>query len=136
MNDKYLSISAITRYLKSRFDLDSNLQNVFLKGEISNFKAHTSGHFYFSLKDENSKINAIMFRSSASKVNFKPQDGMKVLVTGRITVYEAMGSYQIYADEMIEDGVGNLYVAFEDLGGFENIGEERVFIMEKCGEMP
>ena len=115
MRDKYLSIGAITKYLKSRFDLDSNLQNVFLKGEISNFKAHTSGHFYFSLKDETSKINAIMFRSNASKVNFKPQDGMKVLVTGRISVYEAMGSYQIYADEMIEDGVGNLYVAFENL---------------------
>jgi len=125
MNDKYLSISAITRYLKSRFDLDSNLQNVFLKGEISNFKAHTSGHFYFSLKDENSKINAIMFRSSASKVNFKPQDGMKVLVTGRITVYEAMGSYQIYADEMIEDGVGNLYVAFENLK--KKLSEEGLF---------
>lgn len=115
MNDKYLSIGAITKYLKSRFDLDSNLQNVFLKGEISNFKAHTSGHFYFSLKDETSKINAIMFRSNAGKVNFKPQDGMKVLVSGRISIYEAMGSYQIYIDEMVEDGVGNLYVAFEKL---------------------
>ena len=115
MSEKYLSISAITRYLKSRFDLDSNLQNVFLKGEISNFKAHTSGHFYFSLKDESSKINAIMFRSSASKLPFKPKDGMKVLVTGRISLYEAMGSYQIYVSEMTEDGIGNLYVAFEEL---------------------
>ena len=115
MNDKYLSISAITRYLKSRFDSDSNLQNVYLKGEISNFKAHTSGHFYFSLKDESSKINAIMFRSNTSKVLFKPADGMKVLVSGRVSIYEAMGSYQIYVDEMLEDGVGNLYVAFEEL---------------------
>lgn len=115
MNDKYLSISAITRYLKSRFDTDSNLSQVFLKGEISNFKAHTTGHFYFSLKDENCKINAIMFRSNASKVPFKPVDGMKVLVTGRISIYESMGSYQIYVDEMLEDGVGNLYVAFEEL---------------------
>lgn len=115
MNEKYLSISAITRYLKSRFDLDNNLQSVYLKGEISNFKAHTSGHFYFSLKDENSKINAIMFRSSASKVLFKPSDGMKVLISGRISIYEAMGSYQIYVDEMLEDGIGNLYVAFEEL---------------------
>lgn len=115
MNDKYLTVSAVTRYLKAKFDVDENLQTVYLKGEISNFKAHTSGHFYFSLKDENSKINAIMFRSNASKVIFKPVDGMKVLVTGRISVYEAMGSYQIYVDEMIEDGVGNLYVAFEQL---------------------
>lgn len=115
MNDKYLTVSAITRYLKAKFDVDENLQTVFLKGEISNFKAHTSGHFYFSLKDETSKINAIMFRSNASKVLFKPADGMKVLVTGRISVYEAMGSYQIYVDEMLEDGVGNLYIAFEQL---------------------
>lgn len=115
MNDKYLSISAITRYLKSRFDSDTNLQRVYLKGEISNFKAHSSGHFYFSLKDEGSKINAIMFRSSTSKVLFKPVDGMKVLVSGRISLYEAMGSYQIYVDDMQEDGVGNLYVAFEEL---------------------
>lgn len=115
MNDKYLTVSAITRYLKVKLDTDENLQTVFLKGEISNFKAHTSGHFYFSLKDDNSKINAIMFRSSASKVLFKPADGMKVLVTGRISLYEAMGSYQIYVDEMLEDGVGNLYVAFEQL---------------------
>ena len=115
MNDKYLSVSAITRYLKAKFDSDENLQTVFLKGEISNFKAHTTGHFYFSLKDETSKINAIMFRSNASKVLFKPVDGMKVLVSGRISVYEAMGSYQIYVDEMLEDGVGNLYVAFEQL---------------------
>ena len=115
MNDKYLSISAITRYLKSRFDSDGNLQKVYLKGEISNFKAHSSGHFYFSLKDEGSKINAIMFRSNTSKVLFKPSDGVKVLVSGRISIYEAMGSYQIYVDDMQEDGVGNLYVAFEEL---------------------
>lgn len=115
MNDKYLSISAITRYLKSRFDSDGNLQKVYLKGEISNFKAHSSGHFYFSLKDEGSKINAVMFRSNTSKVLFKPSDGVKVLVSGRISIYEAMGSYQIYVDDMQEDGVGNLYVAFEEL---------------------
>ena len=115
MNEKYLTVSAITRYLKAKLDVDENLQTVFLKGEISNFKAHTSGHFYFSLKDEGSKINAIMFRSNASKVLFKPLDGMKVLVSGRISIYEAMGSYQIYVDEMLEDGVGNLYIAFEQL---------------------
>ena len=115
MQNKYLTIGAITRYLKAKFDADDNLKSVFLKGEISNFKAHTSGHLYFSLKDETSKINAIMFRPNASKLDFKPADGTKVLVSGRISVYENTGNYQIYIDQMLEDGVGNLYVAFEKL---------------------
>lgn len=113
--DKYLSVSAITRYLKYKFDSDAHLNRVFLRGEISNFKAHTTGHFYFSLKDEQSKINAIMFRGNASKVLFTPMEGMKVLVIGRITVYEATGGYQIYVEDMQEDGIGNLYIAFEQL---------------------
>lgn len=113
--EKYLTVGAITKYLKYKFDTDQNLKQVFLKGEISNFKAHTSGHFYFSIKDEASKINAIMFSRDASKIKFVPQDGMKVFITGRITVYEATGGYQIYVSDMIEDGVGNLYVAYEKL---------------------
>ncbi len=115
MEDKYLTVSALTRYLKAKFDSDTNLRQVFLKGEISNFKAHTTGHLYFSVKDEGSKINAIMFRGNASKLNFTPADGSKVLMVGRISVYEATGSYQIYVDDMLEDGVGNLYVAYEKL---------------------
>ena len=116
MNDsKYLSVTAINKYLKYKFDNDSNLTNIFLKGEISNLKFHTTGHLYFSVKDENSKINAIMFSSSAKKLNFKPVDGSKVLITGRISIYESSGSYQIYVNEMIEDGIGNLYIAFEKL---------------------
>jgi len=115
MDNKYLTVSAITRYLKAKFDIDENLKNVFIKGEISNFKAHTSGHLYFSLKDEGSKINAIMFKTNSSKLTFTPADGTKVLITGRISVYEAAGNYQIYVDDMIEDGIGNLYIAFEKL---------------------
>ena len=115
MNDKYLTVSQINRYIKYKLDEDPNLRTVYLKGEISNFKNHTSGHFYFSLKDENSRILAVMFRSSASKVNFTPQDGMNVLVVGKISAYEANGAYQIYVEEMIEDGVGNLYLEFEKL---------------------
>ena len=116
MNDsKYLSVTAINKYLKYKFDNDNNLTNVFLKGEISNLKYHTTGHLYFSVKDENSKINAIMFSSSAKKLNFSPIDGSKVLITGRISVYESSGSYQIYVSEMLEDGIGNLYIAFEKL---------------------
>ena len=115
MNDKYLTVTAITRYLKAKFDLDENLRNVLLKGEISNFKAHTSGHLYFSIKDENSKINAIMFSLNAAKLDFKPVDGTKVLISGHISIYEQAGNYQIYVEQMMEDGVGNLYVAFEKL---------------------
>ena len=115
MNDKYLTVSRINRYIKYRLDNDENLQKVYLKGEISNFKNHTSGHFYFTLKDETSRIPAVMFRTSALKVNFKPEDGMNVLVTGRISCYEANGNYQIYVEEMLQDGIGNLYVEFEKL---------------------
>ena len=95
MQNNYITITDFTRYLKSKFDYDQNLQKVFLKGEISNFKAHTRGHFYFTLKDEGSRINAVMFASATRNVKFKPLDGMKVLVTGRVTVYEATGGYQI-----------------------------------------
>ena len=91
MDDKYLTVSAITRYLKAKFDSDSNLKLVFLKGEISNFKSHTSGHLYFSVKDEQSKINAIMFKTNASKLNFKPLDGTQVLIAGRIMTKRRKG---------------------------------------------
>lgn len=124
-NDKYLTVTALTRYLKYKFDNDEHLRTVYLKGEISNFKSHTTGHLYFSLKDENSKINAIMFSTNAKKNVFTPTDGMKVLVRGRITVYEATGNYQIYVDEMLEDGIGNLYIAFEQLK--EKLSKEGLF---------
>jgi len=125
MNDKYISISQLTRYIKYKIDNDVHLQEVFLKGEISNFKAHTRGHFYFTLKDEESRINAVMFSSSASKVKFMPQDGMKVLVSGKVSVYPANGGYQIYVSEMLEDGMGNLYIAFEQLK--RKLSEEGLF---------
>lgn len=115
MNDKYISVSQLTRYIKYKIDKDVNLNEVFLKGEISNFKAHSRGHYYFTLKDEGSRINAIMFASSTKKLKFLPQDGMKVLVTGKISVFEANGGYQIYVNDMLEDGVGNLYIAYEQL---------------------
>ena len=115
MNKEYLTVTQLTKYIKYKIDNDINLREVYLKGEISNFKAHTRGHFYFTIKDEGSRINAVMFASSASKVKFTPEDGMKILVSGRISVYEATGGYQIYVNEMMEDGVGNLYVAFEQL---------------------
>lgn len=115
MKDNYITITQLSRYLKYKFDQDTNLSTVYLKGEISNFKAHTRGHYYFTLKDEGSRINAVMFASSVNKIKFVPMDGMKVLVTGKVTVYEATGGYQIYVNDMLEDGVGNLYIAYEQL---------------------
>ena len=108
MQNEYLTVSQLTRYIKYKIDNDTNLQEVYLKGEISNFKAHSRGHFYFTLKDENSRLNAVMFSFNNKNMKFMPYDGMKVLVTGKIDVYEASGSYQIYVEEMLEDGIGAL----------------------------
>ena len=125
MNDKYITVTQLTRYIKYKIDNDVNLNEVFLKGEISNFKAHSRGHFYFTLKDENSRINAIMFSSQTKNIKFMPEDGMKVLVTGKISVFEANGAYQIYVNDMLEDGVGNLYIAYEQLK--KKLEEEGLF---------
>lgn len=133
-SEKYLTITALTKYLKYKFDSDDNLKQVFLRGEISNFKYHTTGHLYFSLKDDTSKINAIMFSTNARRLVFKPVDGMNVLVTGRVSVYEATGNYQIYVDDMLEDGVGNLYVAFEQLKA--KLSKEGLFDQKYKKEIP
>ena len=128
MENNYLTITELTRYLKGKFESDENLRKVNLKGEISNFKAHTRGHFYFTLKDETSRISAIMFASNTRSLKFIPIDGMKVLVSGRVSVYEASGGYQIYVDDMLEDGIGNLYIAFEQLK--EKLSKEGLFNKE------
>ncbi len=133
-NDKYLSISALTRYLKYKFDSDDNLRQIFLKGEISNLKIHSTGHLYFSLKDENSKINAIMFSTNARRLTFKPVEGANVLVVGRVSIYEQTGNYQIYVDDMQEDGVGNLYVQYEKLKA--ELAKEGLFDQSKKKKIP
>ena len=112
---RYYSITALNRAIKNMFDSKPELNRVYIKGEISNFKHHTRGHLYFTLKDENSRIAAVMFASNASKMSFEPEDGMKVLVCGRVTVYEATGGYQIYVEQMDLDGIGNLYLEYEKL---------------------
>lgn len=115
-NDFVLTVSQLNCYIKSLLDSNNVLANVFLKGEISNFTNHyKSGHFYFSLKDQNSVIKAIMFSTYASKVKFKPEDGMNVIVRGRVTVYEASGQYQLYVEDIQPDGIGALNLAFEQL---------------------
>lgn len=115
MEERYLTVTALTKYIKYKFDHDTNLKVVLLEGEISNFKHNSRGHFYFTLKDENASISAIMFATNASNVKFEPADGMKVFVKGSLSVYEQSGSYQIYVNEMKSDGVGDLYLAYEKL---------------------
>jgi exodeoxyribonuclease VII large subunit len=111
-----LSVTQLNTYIKSQFDGDENLINVFLSGEISNFTNHyKSGHFYLSLKDDKSVIRAVMFAQNARRLRFMPQDGMKVIVRGRVSVYEATGQYQLYIEEMQPDGLGALNLAFEQL---------------------
>ncbi|KRN10953.1 exodeoxyribonuclease VII large subunit [Liquorilactobacillus mali KCTC 3596 = DSM 20444] len=122
-------MSSLTKYLKRKFDADPYLGKVYLTGEISNYRPRPNAHQYFSLKDEHAKINAIMFRSAFDKVKFKPEEGMKVLVVGRISLYEANGGYQIYIERMEPDGVGALYQAYEQLK--KKLAQEGLFGVEK-----
>lgn len=134
MERRYITVTTLNKYLKNKFDIDPNIQTLGLKGEISNFKGHTRGHLYFTLKDEGSRINAVMFSTYASKLNFVPKDGMKVLVVGRVSVYEPTGGYQIYVNEMISDGVGNLYLKFEELK--KKLSNEGLFNQEHKRPIP
>ncbi len=120
-----LSVAGLTEYIKERLEGDVYLQNVTVKGEISNFIAHRSGHWYFTLKDEESQIRVVMFRGSNSRVLFKPEDGVKVLLRGDISVYPPQGSYQLNATAMRRDGLGDLFVAFERLK--RRLDEEGLF---------
>jgi len=115
INQTYISVSEISNYLKKRIESDEKLQNVYLKGEVSNFKAHSRGHFYFSLKDDNSKIDAIMFSSKNALIDFTPKNGDEVEVYGQISVYPAHGKYQIYVERMKLSGTGQLFIKYEAL---------------------
>ncbi len=110
-----VSVSDLNLYIKEKIAGDEALNAVVVKGEISNFKAHYTGHFYFTLKDDKSLIKCIMFKSYAERINFKPKDGMKVIVFGGVSVFERDGIYQIYVKAMMEQGVGDLYAAYEKL---------------------
>ena len=115
MDKEYIKISDLNSYIKNILDDNVFLNKVYLKGEISNFKNHTRGHLYFTLKDDTSRLSAVMFQSSAVKLTFTPEDGMNVLVEGRISAYPAQGTYQIYIEKMEPDGLGALYVEYEKL---------------------
>lgn len=110
-----ITVSQITNYIKSLLENAEPLQNFTLCGELSNYKMHQSGHHYFTLKDENAVISAVMFAGSASKLRFRPESGMKVIVSGRVSLFPKSGQYQIYVNSMQPDGVGALYIAFEQL---------------------
>lgn len=128
-NNNYITITEVNQYIKKIINDDLLLKKVYLKGEISNFKAHSRGHYYFTLKDENTRIAAVMFSFNNKSLKFVPYDGMKVLVTGKIDVYESSGSYQIYVEDMMPDGIGALYVAFEELK--KKLQAEGLFDKEK-----
>lgn len=112
---KTLTVSELTGYIKKVIDSDFILSNTLVKGEISNFKRHSSGHIYFSLKDDYGKINCIMFKSRAENLKFEPENGMKVVIKGKVSVYQKDGAYQLYCDEIKLEGIGELSIEFEKL---------------------
>ncbi|WP_026689321.1 exodeoxyribonuclease VII large subunit [Alteribacter aurantiacus] len=115
MNKEFLSVSGLSRHIKRVIDNEHQLQNVWIRAEISNFKKHSRGHMYFTLKDDQSRIQSVMFAGHNRYLKFLPENGMNVLVRGDVSVYEPHGQYQFYVKEMQPDGIGNLYLAYEEL---------------------
>ena len=113
MAQKVLSVSQINNYILSKMDSDPNLSSVAVSGEISNYKVYPSGHHYFTLKDENAALKCVMFRGNAMRLKFRPNNGLKVIAMGKISVYPRDGAYQLYCTTLAMDGVGDLYAAFE-----------------------
>ena len=134
MTYQAITVTELNQYVKGKFEEDAFLQNVLVKGEISNFKHHYTGHMYFTLKDEKSLIKCVMFKSSTSTLKFVPKDGMKVLVFGTLAVYEAGGVYQIYCKAMQEDGIGDLYKQYEELKN--KLEKEGLFRSEHKKKIP
>ena len=134
MEKRFLTVGALTKYIKRKFDADPHLHDCLVKGEISNFKQHSSGHMYFTLKDDKARILAVMFSSANRRMKFTPENGMKVLVRGDVTIYEGSGQYQIYVHDMQPDGVGDLYLAFEQLK--EKLTKEGLFAVEHKKPIP
>ena len=134
-----ISVTELNKYIKQKIDGDEMLNNVLVKGEISNYKHHYTGHLYFTLKDDNSLIKCIMFKSYAENLKFEPKDGMKVTIFGTVSVFERDGVYQIYAKAVQEDGLGSLYKAYEEMkarlekeGLFAPAHKKKIPLMPKC----
>lgn len=115
LDQRIYSVNEVTAYIRSLLEADTKLTNLWVKGEISNFKRHSSGHLYFTLKDSSSSIKCVMFRSRCERLQFSPEDGMEVVVRGYVSLYEIAGQYQLYVEEMDPSGLGGLFVAFEQL---------------------
>lgn len=130
----YLTVKALTKYIKRKFDADPHLREVYVKGELSNVKIHQSGHIYFTLKDDGARIAATMFKTAATKLAFEPKEGMQVFIRGDVNVYEGYGTYQLYVQEMQPDGVGSLFVAFNQLK--EQLQKEGLFKTEWKQSIP
>lgn len=129
-----LSVAQLNSYLKMLMDGDRVLSNIYVRGEISNFKAHSSGHLYFSMKDTEGQLRCVMFASSAMRLKFRPEDGMKVIAHGRVSVYGATGQYQLYADDLQPDGAGALALRFEQLKA--KLASEGLFDIERKRPLP
>ena len=129
-----ISVTELNGYIKNKIDGDEFLNNVLVKGEISNFKHHYTGHMYFTLKDEKSLVKCIMFKGYTANLNFIPKDGMKVILLGSVSVFERDGVYQIYAKAMNQDGMGNLYREYEKLKA--KLEEEGLFGNEHKKQIP
>lgn len=115
MEDEYFTVSQVNSYINRKLKMDGKLKNIYIKGELSNYKTYPSGHSYFTLKDEKSQIPGVMFKGRKVNLKFQPENGMKVIIKGSIEVYEKDGKYQLYASRITEDGIGNLHIAFEQL---------------------
>ena len=115
MAQQVLSITQINEYIRSQMDSDALLNNVAVRGEISNYKVYPSGHHYFTLKDEGAALKCVMFKGNAMRLRFRPDNGVKVIAMGKISVYPRDGAYQLYCTAMAMDGIGDLYAAFEQL---------------------
>ncbi len=129
-----LTVTQLTKYIKQIFSFDNLLSNVCVTGEISNYKLHSSGHMYFTLKDDKSVIKCVMFKTQNRRLHFKPEDGLKVIIRGYVSVYEAGGSYQLYPEFMEPDGIGDLYLAFEQLK--QRLENEGIFAPEHKKKLP
>lgn len=115
MKDKYLTVTALTKYIKRKLDTDPHLKKIWLRGEISNFKHHSRGHMYLTIKDDQTRIQAVMFAGNNRSLKFRPENGMNVLIAGEVSIFEPFGQYQLYIQQMEPDGIGSLYLAFEQL---------------------
>jgi len=126
MEEEYYTVSQINTYINRKLKMDRNLKNIYIRGELSNYKDSFSGHSYFTLKDEKSQIDGVMFKGNKDRfLKFEPKDGMKVIIKCKIEVYEKTGKYQLYATRITEDGIGNLHIAFEQLK--KNLAKEGLF---------